>query len=149
MVEREKVVDQQREKMADERICNTVAQLCSLPQDEVKDKLESEDALENFCEDPSCQTLYVRFSGGDSVSGLDLSNTAYETKEDGDGIGVQFIKTKEEELSAENFTQHVMVTSTSGATSSLQGLYQTLKTLYAPAILKSQSFMDKLDRYSI
>lgn len=131
--------------MAEKRIIQTVAQLCSIPTEGVSAKLEGESSVENFCSDEACQTLYVQCSGDAGDLTLAVSNSLPESKGD-DGIGVQFVKMKEEDLTEENFSQLVMVTSTSGSSSSLQSLYQTLKNLYAPVILKSQEWTDKLDR---
>jgi len=131
--------------MAEKRIIAAVAQLCSLPEDGVSSKLDGDSSVDNFCENTDCQALYVQCSGGSDDVTLSASNSVPESKEE-DAVGVQFIKIKEEDLSPDNFNQCVMVTSSSGSSSSLQALYQTLKTLYAPVILKSQAWTDKLDR---
>lgn len=134
--------------MAEKRIISAVAQLCSLPEDGVKDQLEDNNDVEKFCDNASCQTLYVQCTGEDGNQKIHVTLQAPESKEDESVVGVQFVKTKEEELNEENFAQCVMVSSTSSGSSSLQSLYQTLKTVYAPVILESHAWTDKLDRHT-
>ncbi len=88
--------------MAEQRVFDAVAQLCSLPAKDIKAKLDGDRAVGKFCDDNACQTLYVSCSGG----AVHASNTAPESKEEPDSVSVQFVKTKDEEdLSAENFAK--------------------------------------------
>jgi len=93
-----------------------------------------------FLEDPSCSILVANV---DEENNIRLSNqTGQSISWDGTKVEIHFMKNKPESISAENIIKTVQVTTV--LNSPVSSLYNSLKSLYAPALLKNTAWSDKL-----
>lgn len=121
----------------------------SLQASALENAIESTD-VKDFLNDSGCQLLrFTLCDTGVEAMELRVSNfLAHLDKQQLSGGGsaprqVHFVKTRQDELTEENIREQVLVHS--HRDSPLLSLYETLHSVYAPAILGDPAFNSKLD----